>query len=254
MALTALPSHTPGTSSGESSRAAPSRAAPSAAVRSGALPHGELPDVHRVLLCVALPCLAVSPEHGQLNGQGLEGFYQSGRRLLSRCLLRIAGRDPLPLQGRLVAADRARFSAVVRTSADAGPDPEISVERLRDADGTERVTLHSSARGVRRFPVEITLGTDLAELAAIAVGRAGPELPASVHAAGLRWATADGGHAVVAADPAPQDALASAGLLRWDMELAPGASRTIELRIRTDRPARPTGRTASNPAGGGRRG
>ncbi|PVE04272.1 glycogen debranching N-terminal domain-containing protein [Streptomyces scopuliridis] len=247
MALTALPSHTHGTSSGESSRAAPSRAAPSAAVRSGALPHGELPDVHRVLLCVALPCLAVSPEHGQLNGQGLEGFYQSGRRLLSRCLLRIAGRDPLPLQGRLVAADRARFSAVVRTSADAGPDPEISVERLRDADGTERITLHSSARGVRRFPVEITLGTDLAELAAIAVGRAGPELPASVHAAGLRWATADGGHAVVAADPAPQDALASAGLLRWDMELAPGASRTIELRIRTDRPARPTGRTASNP-------
>ncbi|MFE4641600.1 glycogen debranching N-terminal domain-containing protein [Streptomyces sp. NPDC056730] len=247
MALTALPSHTPGTSSGDPSRAAPSRAAPSEVVRSGAPPRGELPDVHRALLCVALPRLAVSAEHGQLTGQGLEGFYQSGRRLLARCLLRIAGREPLPLQGRMVAADRARFSAVVRTPADAGPDPEISVERIRDADGTERITLHNAARGVRRFPVEITLGTDLAQLAAIAVGRAGPELPASVHAAGLRWAAADGGHATVSADPAPRDAMASAGLLRWDLELAPGASRTIELRIRTDRPARPTGRTASNP-------
>ncbi|MGW6773952.1 glycogen debranching N-terminal domain-containing protein, partial [Streptomyces sp. NPDC055037] len=171
MALTALPSHTSGTSSGDPSRAAPSRAAPPGAVRGGALPRGELPGVHRALFCVALPRLAVSAEHGQLTGQGLEGFYQSGRRLLARCLLRIAGREPLPLQGRMVAADRARFSAVVRTPADAGPDPEISVERLRDADGTERITLHNSARGVRRFPVEITLGTDLARLAAIAVGR-----------------------------------------------------------------------------------
>ncbi|MER8067675.1 glycogen debranching N-terminal domain-containing protein [Streptomyces sp. NPDC094034] len=247
MALTALPPHTPGRSNGDPSHAAQSRAAPARTVRSGTLPHGELPDVHRALLCVALPCLAVSAEHGQLTGQGLEGFYQSGRRLLSRCLLRVAGREPLPLQGRLVEADRARFGAVVRTPADAGPDPEISVERLRDADGTERITLHSSAGGVRRFPVEIILGTDLAELAAIAVGRGGPELPASVHAAGLRWAAADRGHAVVSADPAPQDALASAGLLRWDMELAPGTSRTIELRIRADRVARPTGRTAGNP-------
>lgn len=242
MALTALPSHTTVTSGTERSRAAPS-----GAVRNESASRGELPDVHRALLCVALPRLAVSADHGQLTGQGLEGFYQSGRRLLSRCLLRIAGREPLPLQGRLVAADRARFRAVVCTPADTGPDPEISIERLRDADGTERITLHSSARGARRFPVEITFGTDLAELAAIAVGRAGPELPASVHAAGLRWSAADGSHAVVSADPAPQDALASAGLLRWVVELAPGASHTIELRIRTDRPTRPTGRTGSNP-------
>ncbi|MFI5757827.1 glycogen debranching N-terminal domain-containing protein [Streptomyces sp. NPDC051569] len=230
----------------------PSRAVPFGAARK-APPPGELPAVHHLLLCVALPHFAVSPDDGQLTGEGLEGVYGSGRRLLSRCRLRIAGREPVPLQGRMVAADRARFLAVVRTPADAGPDPELSVERLRDADGTERITLHNSARRARRIPVEIALGTDLAELATVAAGRAGPALPAGVHATGLRWSAADGAHAVVSADPAPGDALASAGVLRWDMELGPGASRTIELRIRSGRsgrparPARPVGRTGSDP-------
>ncbi|MFE4831127.1 glycogen debranching N-terminal domain-containing protein [Streptomyces sp. NPDC056672] len=225
----------------------PPRAIPSGAGRGKTVPRAVPPAVHHVLLCVALPCLAVSAEHGQLTGEGIEGFYQSGRRLLSRCRLRIAGREPLPVQGRLVAADRARFLAVVRTPDDAGPDPEIHVERIRDADGTERITLHSSARRVRRFPVEISFGTDLAELAAIGAGQAGPGLPAAVHPAGLRWSAPGGGSAVVTASPGPHDTLASAGLLRWEVELGPGVAHTIELRIRSARPVRPTGRTGSNP-------
>lgn len=210
-------------------------------------PPGELPAAHRALLCVALPCLAVSAEHGQLTGIGLDGFYESGRRLLSRCQLRVAGREPVALQGRLVAADKARFLAVVRTPADTGPDPEISVERLRDADGTERVVLRSAAKAPRRLTVEMAFGTDLAELAAVAAGRAGPELPATVHTAGLRWTAADGRYAVVTADPAPADALASAGLLRWEFELRPGVPRAIELRVRSGRPVRPANRTGGVP-------
>ncbi|MFJ4918311.1 glycogen debranching N-terminal domain-containing protein [Streptomyces sp. NPDC088725] len=203
--------------------------------------------MHGAIVCVALPCLTFSSGDGQLIGEGLDGFYQSGRRLLARCRLRVAGREPVALQGRLVASDRARFVAVVRTPADRGPDPELSVERIRDAQGTERITLRSSAPGPRRFPLEITLGTDLAELAAISAGRPGPALPAVVHAAGLRWSAPDGRYATVTADPAPTTALASAGLLRWDVELGPGASHTIELRIRSDRPVRPTGRTGGDP-------
>lgn len=185
---------------------------------------GDLPPLHHTLICVALPCLAVSPEHGQLSGQGLEGVYQSGRRLLSRCELRVAGREPVVVQGRLVAADRARFVAVVRTPADTGPDPEVGVERLRDAYGTERITLRSWSGRPLRLPVEIALGTDLADLGAVAAGRAGPELPASVHDSGMRWSAGGGAHtAVVTAEPPPKDALASAGLLRWEVELPPGA-------------------------------
>ncbi|MER6046937.1 glycogen debranching N-terminal domain-containing protein [Streptomyces sp. NPDC001793] len=194
---------------------------------------------------MALPSLTVSSTTGQLTGQGLDGSYRDGRRILSRCELRAAGSEPLVVQGRLIAADRARFTGVLRRAGERGPDPEIRVERLRFADGTERITFHSSATRPVRLPVELHLGTDLADLGAVAVGLPGPELRAAVHGSGLRW-SGRGAHAVVTADPAPQDALASAGLLRWDLELPPGGRRTITLHPRlehgTGGPPTPAGR------------
>lgn len=206
----------------------------------------ELPPVHGAVICLAAPCLAISPEHGQLTGRGIDGVYRAGLRLLSRCVLRVGGRDPVAVQGRSLGADRAAFTATVRTGAEAGPDPDIGVERVRHADGTERITLRSYASRPVRLPVELALGTDLAELAVIAAGRAGPELPAAVHAAGLRWSTGDT-QAVVTAEPAPDDALASTGLLRWQLELGPGESRTIELRTGRDRTTRASAGQVANP-------
>ncbi|WP_327264821.1 glycogen debranching protein [Streptomyces sp. NBC_01232] len=223
------------------SHLAPPRPAGAPAAR-----RSELPPVHGAVICVAAPCLVISPEHGQLTGQGIDGIYRSGRRLLSRCVLRVGGRDPVAVQGRSLGADRAAFTATVRTGAEPGPDPDIGVERVRHADGTERITLRSFAARPVRLPVEVLLGTDLAELAAVAAGRAGPELPAGVHAAGLRWSTGEA-QAVTAAEPPPDDALASAGLLRWQLELAPGESRTIELRTTQHRVERPPVGQVANP-------
>ncbi|MFI1285823.1 glycogen debranching N-terminal domain-containing protein [Streptomyces sp. NPDC020858] len=206
----------------------------------------ELPPVHGAVICVAAPCLVISPEHGQLTGRGIDGIYRSGRRLLSRCVLRVGGRDPVAVQGRSLGADRAAFTSTVRTGAEPGPDPDIGVERVRHADGTERITLRSFTTRPVRLPVEVLLGTDLAELAAVAAGRAGPELPAGVHAAGLRWSTGEA-QAVTAAEPPPDDALASAGLLRWQLELGPGESRTIELRTTQDRVSRAPAGQVANP-------
>ncbi|WP_435851547.1 glycogen debranching N-terminal domain-containing protein [Streptomyces thermolilacinus] len=211
--------------------------APSPAARPG-----ELPPVHHALVAVALPGLAVSAEHGQLTGHGLEGVYQSGRRLLSRCRLRVFGREPLTVQGGLASAGRARFMAVVRTPADPGPDPGVVVERSRDADGSERITLRNTTGRPLRIPVELALGTDLAPLGAAVSGRPGPELPATVHGSGLRWTAPDGAQALVTADPPPMDALASAGLLCWELDIAPGAARAIELSVHAGRPLRPAGR------------
>ncbi|MEU8959154.1 glycogen debranching N-terminal domain-containing protein [Streptomyces sp. NPDC048518] len=193
----------------------------------------ELPPAHTVLTCVALPALAISTDQGQLTGRGLEGFYRAGRRTLSRCQVRVAGREPVAVQARMLSADSARFVATLRLPTDRGPDPEIIVERIRHADGTERITLHSAAARPLRLPVEISLGTDLADVGAVASGRAGPELPASVHDSGMRWSAATT-HCVVTADPAPDDAMASAGLLRWEMDLPAGASRSVELRVRPE--------------------
>ncbi|WP_079074418.1 glycogen debranching N-terminal domain-containing protein [Streptomyces atriruber] len=213
----------------------------------------ELPPAHTALICVALPALAISTDEGQLTGRGLEGFYRAGRRTLSRCHVRVAGRDPVAVQARMLSADRARFVATLRLSTDGGPDPEVVVERIRHADGTERITLHSASGRPLRLPLEVSLGTDLAEVGAVASGLAGPELPASVHDSGMRWSSATA-HCVVTADPAPADALASAGLLRWEVDLPPGASRSVELRVRPDGagPVRAAGHGALRSAAGAR--
>ncbi|MEU5212925.1 glycogen debranching N-terminal domain-containing protein [Streptomyces sp. NPDC020742] len=204
---------------------------------------------HSSLVCVALPALAVSPASGQLTGRGLHGFYRDGRRVLSRCELWVAGDEPLVVQGRLTGADRARFIGTVRRAGERGPDPEVHLERLRNADGTERITFRSSAARPVRLPVEIRLATDLAELGAVAVGFPGSDLPPAVHGAGLRW-SGPGMHAVVSATPTPQDALASAGLLRWELELPPGGARTIDLRVVLEHAS---GGPGSDPSTGRRR-
>jgi glycogen debranching enzyme len=207
-----------------------------------------LPPTHTALICVALPGLAISTEGAQLTGRGLEGFYRAGRRVLSRCQVRVAGREPLAVQASMAGADRARFLGTLCSRSATGPDPDILVERVRHADGTERITLRSNARRPLRLPVEVALGTDLAELSAIASGTAGPELPASVHGSGLRWTCATGSSSVTA-DPPPADALASAGLLRWEIDLPPGGTAKLELRVRPDGagPLRAVGQAATSP-------
>ncbi|MCZ0993026.1 glycogen debranching protein [Streptomyces noursei] len=155
--------------------------------------------VHAALVCVALPSLAVSSPTGQLTGRGLDGCYRDGRRILSRCEVRAAGGEPLVVQGRLTGADRARFTGVIRRAGERGPDPEIRMERLRSADGTEQITFHSSAARPVRLPVEIHLGTDLADLGAVAVGLPAPNsAPPSTDPASAGQAR---GHATVTATP-----------------------------------------------------
>ncbi|MEU2339209.1 glycogen debranching N-terminal domain-containing protein [Streptomyces sp. NPDC013172] len=207
-----------------------------------------LPPAHTALICVALPGLAISTDRGQLTGQGLEGFYRAGRRLLARCQVRVAGREPLAVQARMTGADSARFVGTLRVSPTAGPDPDVVVERTRHADGTERITLRSYAVHPLRLPLEVALATDLAELSAIAAGTPGPELPAGVHGSGLRWTTPSGSSSITA-DPPPADALASAGLLRWEFELPPGGTADVELRVRAEGagPSRAVGRAATSP-------
>ncbi|WP_461027216.1 glycogen debranching N-terminal domain-containing protein [Streptomyces sparsus] len=191
--------------------------------------------VHALMICVAAPAIAVSAEHGQLTGRGLEGFYRSGRRVLSTLRLTLAGREPVPLQGRMTGAGRARFVAAARTTADSGPDPAVTVVRTREAEGVERIEVRNSASRALRFPVEISLGTDLAELAAVAVGCPGAELPAAVHGSGLCW-SAGGERAVVVARPTPDTALAATGSLRWELDIPAAGSRTIVLTLTLESP------------------
>ncbi|MFJ1587710.1 glycogen debranching N-terminal domain-containing protein [Streptomyces sp. NPDC088197] len=203
--------------------------------------------VHDAVICVAAPALAVSAQHGQMRGDGLDGFYRDGRRLLSRCELTVAGAEPVTVQARLLDAGRARFLAVVRTPGDRGPDPVVTVERVRTAEGGERITFANAGPVRVALPVEIAFGTDLVALSAVAAGQAGADLTAGVSGSGLRWSSG-GESARVTATPAPDAALGASGLLRWDLEVAPGAARTIELRVEPA-PAATTAGSARAPVG-----
>ncbi|MGK4580844.1 amylo-alpha-1,6-glucosidase [Kitasatospora sp. HPMI-4] len=201
---------------------------------------------HAAILCVNAPAMAASGPDGQLRGHGLHGFYRSGIRVLARMELRLGGIEPLPLQGALTSTAAARFVGAVRIPGDPDPDPALTVERLRHADGVETVTVRNTGGRPARLPLEIALGTDLGPLADIAAGRRSADLPGQVQSAGLRWGR-PGCSATVAARPSPHSVLAGAGVLRWDLELQPGGRWSVELRIDVDSSASaafrpPTGR------------
>ncbi|GAA0658030.1 glycogen debranching N-terminal domain-containing protein [Kitasatospora atroaurantiaca] len=175
------------------------------------------------------PAMAASGPDGQLRGQSLHGFYRAGVRTLARMEVRLGGIEPLPLQGTLTSAAEARFLGAVRIPGDLDPDPALTVERLRHADGVETITVRNTGSRPARLPLEIALGTDLGQLSDIAAGQRSADLPGQVQSAGLRWA-GQSHSATVTARPSPHAVLAGAGVLRWDLEVQPGARWSVELR------------------------
>ncbi|MFJ1706169.1 glycogen debranching N-terminal domain-containing protein [Kitasatospora sp. NPDC088346] len=173
--------------------------------------------------------MASSGVDGQLRGHGLHGFYRAGVRTLARMEVRLGGMEPMPLQGTLTSAAAARFLGALRLPGDPDPDPALTVERLRHADGTESITVRNTGARPARLPLEITLGTDLGLLTDVAAGRRSADLPGQVQSAGLRWA-GHGRSATVSAQPSPHAVLAGAGVLRWDLEVQAGARWSVELR------------------------
>ncbi|MET8700379.1 glycogen debranching N-terminal domain-containing protein [Kitasatospora sp. NPDC004723] len=184
---------------------------------------------HHAVLCVNAPAMAASGPDGQLRGHGLHGFYRSGVRVVARMELRLGGVEPLPLQGTLTSAAQARFLGAVRLPGDLDPDPALTVERVRHADGVETVTVRNAGSRPARLPLEIALATDLGPVGEIAAGHRPPDLPGQVQSAGLRWAGPTHS-ATVSAQPSPHAVLAGAGVLRWDLEVQPGARWSVELR------------------------
>ncbi|MFD9125367.1 glycogen debranching N-terminal domain-containing protein [Kitasatospora sp. NPDC059571] len=197
--------------------------------RPPAPPRPNTVTAHDAVLCVEAPAMAASGPDGQLRGQGLHGFYRAGIRTLARMEVRLGGIEPMSLQGALTSAAAARFVGAVRVPGDPDPDPALTVERLRHADGAETVTVRNAGARPARLPLEIAFGTDLGLLSEIAGGQRSADLPSQVQSAGLRWA-GHGRSATVTARPTPHAVLAGAGVLRWDLEVQPGARWSVELK------------------------
>jgi len=211
--------------------------------------------------------MTLSGADGQLRGFGWHGFYQDGIRVLARLEVLVGGLEPVPLHSASVSAAEARFLGALPIPGDPAPDPGLLVERLRHASGRERITLRNTGTRAARLPLELMLGSDLGPLGPIGAGLRTPDLPARVHAAGLRWSVGRHGHvggaeasaavptmsvtaATAVAAPTPHAVLAPSGTLRWDLELRPGAAWSAEITVTLEGGTADSGRPPRTPPEG----
>ncbi|MCX9193398.1 amylo-alpha-1,6-glucosidase [Carbonactinospora thermoautotrophica] len=192
------------------------------------------PLIHDALICVAAPTLVISPPDGQLGSRSGDGLYVDDVRLLRVLRLSVDGRDPEPIRAHLEQPGQARFLAVVRYPNEATQDPALVVERVRRADATvDEVTIRNTGRRRRTLRVDLTAGTDLADISDVKAGRTLPPLPALPQPGGLRWSSPDTA-AVLATTPPPQAVDPAAGLLTWEVTLGPGESWSLGVTVSLD--------------------
>ena len=188
----------------------------------------EQPYLHELVTVVAAPGLALSDADGQLTGAGATGVYLADRRVLSRLVVGVDGREPATVGGQSLDTATARFVGVVRHLGDPGPDPTVFVERARTISPRglrETIRLVSRAREPLTCTVNVELDADLADIAEVKSGRptATPPCRPDLDGAGtVRWPVADGIAVIATLAPEPDETRAAAPsrvLAGWDVAL-----------------------------------
>ena len=181
---------------------------------------GRKPYLHDLVIAVQAPVLALSTIDGQIR-DGAAGCYASDRRMLSGLVLTVDGVEPVPLEGHLDGAARARFVAAALDLGDAGADPTVIVERDRSVTGTavrEVITVVSHASEPVSCTVRIALACDLAPIYDVASGRPAAGLAPDVQPTATRWRGADGATVRAEYSP-PADRTTPDGTLSWTVAL-----------------------------------
>ncbi len=212
----------------------------------------------------------LSPRSGQLTGTGAEGVYARDRRILSRMVVTVDGREPLAVHvdesavaGRHPVATRSGasaagdgqaaarptttgsarggvtvFGAVVEGLGDGGHDPTVRLRRTRTVDGeglTEQLTVVNNSHLTVDCTLKVALGTDLAGTAEVRSEAAAdlPALTAVADGGGLSWEKAGTRVSALAdLEPALDD-----GGMEWQLQLKPGDESTVTLRVTAEFPA-----------------
>ncbi|WP_238013040.1 glycogen debranching N-terminal domain-containing protein [Dactylosporangium sp. AC04546] len=176
------------------------------------------PYLHDHVACVAAPATWLSGPSGQLTG-GADGLYVNDRRVLSRLVVTVDGREPVPVTARRAGASSAVFVGVLRELGDDGPDPTVTLTRRRLVEpngGTETITLANASHQTLTVSLEVEASTDYAGMGAIKDGVAA--------------AAEDGMTVSYESVPASPD-------FRWEVTIPPRESWSVELRFtRTDGP------------------
>jgi glycogen debranching enzyme len=193
---------------------------------------GRQPHLHRMVIALSSPAVALSPADGQVGEPGT-GFVLADRRLLSRLVVTVDGLAPDAVAGHPVGAAGARFVGVVRHLGDPGPDPTVLLERDRvvsPAGVREVVTVVSRAREAVTCTVGVDLDCDLADIAEIKLGLPTVPLPALRLRHSARWRSGDGTTVLATLAP-PAHRLTVDDRLEWTVTVSPRQSWSLTLEV-----------------------
>jgi glycogen debranching enzyme len=196
--------------------------------------HRRQPQLHDLVLTVLAPTAALSDRGGQLRPGGVQGVFHADRRVLSRAVVLVDGREPEPASAALDASGAARFVGLLPWLDAAGSDPTVRLDRVRRAtvDGlVEAIEVSSRAVASVRATVTLEVACDLAPIDLVRRGGGvGHRPPRLAPPDGLLW-TDEGIEVTVTADGAHAD-LDPPVRLVWDIDLPPGGRATLRWRLR----------------------
>ena len=205
----------------------------SPAVASGEADDHRQPGLHGLTTIVFGPVVALSGEDGQIRANGAQGVFHADRRVLSRAVLRVAGREPEPATGFLEGAGGARFVGLASWLGGPRADPIVRLDRIRraTADGlVEEIEVTSRAAGRILAPVSLDVSCDLSPIESVRAGERGAERSPDLAGPGrLRW-RGGGTEVTVAADEARSVLDPVPGLL-WTLDLPPGGRAVLRWRL-----------------------
>jgi glycogen debranching enzyme len=190
------------------------------------------PFLHELLVCVQAPQLILCGRDGQLEADGVSGIYLADRRIVSRSVMSLSGGALTPIGSQFIGAGETRSISVARDLGDDGDDSTVTVQRTRSATGSavsETIAVTSRARTEVATEVTLRLAADLADIAAVKAGVAGPPLAPRVSGDGLSWTAPDGTTVSAAAEPRPDRIDAASGLLLWSVRLNRGEQAAITV-------------------------
>ncbi len=198
------------------------------------MPDEGQPWLHDLITVLSAPTLALSEQSGQIRRSGAQGVLHAHSRVLSQAVLEIDGAEPVPTRSGLLSANTAVFASIPRQTAGDSVDPAVWVERQRTVgagliDEVVRVTCGPRACGTAR--VTLRVAADLAVLADIKSGQAGPLVTIAAADQALEWG--DGQIKVQLSAPGAVATVGDDGQaqLTWQVKLAGSAADELRWRL-----------------------
>ncbi|GGV89144.1 amylo-alpha-1,6-glucosidase [Streptomyces gelaticus] len=192
---------------------------------------GLQPFLHDACVTLYAPSFVISRADGQIDGAA-DGFYHGDSRALARLTVAADGVVLAPVAGGPEGADRAAFRGVLRGLGEDTPDPAVTLHRRRHlAPGRLEEVIEVANAGRQHVGVRliVTAGTDLAPIERVKSGHAQSPVAATAAGRGLCWSR-DTFAVRLTGSPEPAAVDPATGRLEYEIELAPGASWTAELR------------------------